>query len=45
MAKKTEPMILMPKKPKALLSKISKEQIRSTFQNCRLEIKLLQELG
>ena len=38
-------MILIPAKPKALLPKISKEHIRSTFQNYTLENKLLQELG
>ena len=45
MAKKKEPINLMPTKPKALLSKTSKEHIRSIFQNWRLETKLLQELG
>lgn len=36
---------LMPKKPKAHLSKKSKEYKRSAFQNYRLKSKLLQQLG
>ena len=32
MAKKKEPINLMPTKSKAVLSKISKEHIKSTFQ-------------
>ena len=46
MAKNKEPINLMPTKPKTLLSKKkSEEHMRSTFQNYRLQSKLLQELG
>ena len=45
MTKKKESINLMLRKPKALFSKISEEHMRSTFQNYRLENKLLQELG
>ena len=43
--KKKESINVMLTKPKALFSKISEEHMRSTFQNYRLENKLLQELG
>ena len=35
----------MPTKQKSFLRKVSQERTRSIFQNFRLEIKLLQELG
>ena len=45
MDKKKEPSNLTPAKPKVPLSKILTKGITSTFQNCKLKNKLLQQLG
>lgn len=45
MDKKKEPINLTSAKPKVPLSKILTKGITSTFQNCKLKNKLLQQLG